>query len=88
MGKQRFYREEELKKYYLSPYTDVYKPSKTQLMFKRYDTGKTLVLSLGSDGSTGIIREKLENGIDRVEAIEMFGDEKVVSILLDSGVME
>jgi hypothetical protein len=57
-------------------------------MFKRYDTGKTLVLSLGSDGSTGIISEKLENGIDRVEAIEMFGDEKVVSILLDSGVME
>jgi hypothetical protein len=88
MGKQRFYREEELKKYYLSPYTDVYRPSKTQLMFKRHDTGKMLVLSLGSERSSGIIMEELENGIGSVQAIEMFGDEKVVSILLDSGVLE
>ena len=88
MNKQVFYQQDNVDKYFLSPYTDIIKLSASKVILRRRDTKKNVVLTLSDEKSLDNILNILENGIQNEDIIDIFGKFNLFELLLRNGVME
>lgn len=88
MNKQVFYQQDNVDKYFLSPYTDIIKLSASKVILRRRDTKKNVVLTLSDEKSLDNILNILENGIQNEDIIDIFGKFNLFELLLRNGVIE
>ena len=88
MNKQVFYQQDNVDKYFLSPYTDIIKLSASKVILRRSDTKKNVVLTLSDEKSLDNILNILENGIQNEDIIDIFGKFNLFELLLRNGVIE
>ncbi len=88
MNKQVFYRQDNVDKYFLSPYTDIIKLSASKVILRRRDTKKNVVLTLSDEKSLENILNILENGMQNEDIIGIFGKFNLFELLLRNGVIE
>lgn len=88
MHKQRCFNGENVKLFYFSPYTDIFKLNNTKMLLKRHDTGRQVVISCSTENALQKIISSLSKGISENQLIEYMGSEKSFELCKTSGVIE
>lgn len=88
MNKQVLYKDNEAKKYYLSPYTDINIISEYKVVLERRDTRRKIILEVSSEKALKVILQALQDGAENEQIIAILGNMELFDMLLQSGVIE
>lgn len=88
MNKQYIFGYEVGNKYYLSPYVDIYKIRENQIILKRRDLHEKIIVTLPSESLVQDFIDVLKHGIQKDEALSYLGNEEMLKLFLEKGVLE
>lgn len=88
MNKQYIFGYEVGNKYYLSPYVDIYKIRENQIILKRRDIHEKIIVTLPSESLVQDFIDVLKHGIQKDEALSYLGNEEMLELFLEKGVLE
>lgn len=88
MNKQYIFGYEVGNKYYLSPYVDIYKIRENQIILKRRDIHEKIIVTLPSQSLVQDFIDVLKHGIQKDEALSYLGNEEMLELFLEKGVLE
>lgn len=88
MNKQYIFGYEVGNKYYLSPYVNIYKIRENQIILKRRDIHEKIIVTLPSESLVQDFIDVLKHGIQKDEALSYLGNEEMLELFLEKGVLE